>query len=51
MRFASDDLLLARIVQQRQRTVTEQGRRWILYELELRRGDPNDNDPNRTASW
>ena len=45
-----DDLGLVGIVQQRQRTVTDQGRRWILYELELRRGDPNDTDPNRTAS-
>ena len=28
------------IVKQRQRTVTEQGRRWIVYELELdRQGD------------
>jgi len=29
------DLFRHRIVKQRQRTVTEQGRRWILYELEL----------------
>ena len=29
------DLFRLRIVKQRQQTVTEQGRRWILYELEL----------------
>jgi hypothetical protein len=29
------DLFRHRIVKQRQQTVTEQGRRWILYELEL----------------
>jgi hypothetical protein len=45
-----DDFDFVGIVEQRQRTVTEQGRRWIVYELELRRGDPNDTDPNRTAS-
>ncbi len=37
-----------RIVKQRQRTVTEQGRRWILYELEL--GGPNNRDLSNTAS-
>jgi hypothetical protein len=31
------DLFRLRIVKQRQRTVNEQGRRWILYELELER--------------
>jgi len=43
-----DNFPPVRIVKQRQRTVTEQGRRWILYELEL--GDPNDKDPNHTGS-
>jgi hypothetical protein len=36
------DLFRLRIVKQRQRTVTEQGRRWILYELEL---EPRDGGP------
>jgi hypothetical protein len=35
-----------RIVKQRQRTVTEQGRQWLLYELELRSGDPDSKDVN-----
>ena len=37
-----------RIVKSRQRTVTEEGRRWIVYELEI--GDPNDEDPSHTSS-
>ena len=36
------------IVQQRQRTVDEQGRRWIVYELEF--GDPDDSEPGKTTS-
>lgn len=36
------DLFRLRIVRQRQQTVTEQGRRWILYELEL---EPQDGGP------
>jgi hypothetical protein len=36
------------IVRQRQRTVNEQGRRWILYELEF--GDPDNRDPGKTMS-
>jgi hypothetical protein len=43
------DLGLVGIAKQRQRTVTEQGRGWILYELELG-GDPNDSDPKHTVS-
>src|SRR5262249_30254863 len=38
-----------RIVKQRQRPVTEQGRQWLLYELELQRGDPDDTDANNTV--
>ena len=34
-----------RIVKQRQRTVTEQGRRWILYELELQRESDGPEPP------
>ena len=37
MPFAREICFGLRIVKQRQRTVTEQGRRWILYELELER--------------
>ena len=44
------DLFRLRIVKQRQRTVTEQGRRWILYELELQHGDPDKSNPNDTVS-
>ena len=43
-----DDIVGPRLIKQRQRTVSEQGRRWILYELDL--GDPSDNDPNHTGS-
>ena len=32
-----EDFFGPRLIKQRQRTVTEQGRQWILYELELRR--------------
>src|SRR5206468_425429 len=39
------DLFRLRIVKQRQRTVTEQGRRWILYELDLQHGDPDNSNP------
>ena len=35
MPFAREIFFGIRIVKQRQQTVTEQGRRWILYELEL----------------
>jgi hypothetical protein len=34
-----------RIAKQRQRTVTEQGRRWILYELELQRESDGPEPP------
>jgi len=34
-----------RIVEQRQRTVTEQGRRWILYELELQQESDGPEPP------
>ncbi len=36
------------IVQQRQRTVDEQGRRWILYELEF--AEPGNGDSGKTTS-
>lgn len=39
-----------RIVKHTQRTVTEQSRRWIVYELEVQIGDPNDKDSSRTSS-
>jgi hypothetical protein len=44
----ADNLVGPRLIKQRQRTVTEEGRRWILYELEL--GDPNDKDTSHTGS-
>ena len=40
------DLFRLRIVKQRQQTVTEQGRRWILYELEL---EPQGGGPKPPA--
>ncbi len=43
-----DNLLGQPIVQQRQRTVDEQGRRWILYELEF--ADPDSRDLGKTTS-
>ncbi len=42
------EALAPHLINQRQRTVTEQGRRWILYELEL--GDPDDKDPNHRGT-
>ena len=44
----TEDIFGPHVIKQRQRTVTEEGRRWILYELEL--GNPNDRDPNHTGS-
>ena len=38
-----------RIVKQRQRTVTEQGRQWILYELELQRESDGPEPPPTEA--
>ena len=48
MPFAAEDFGGARIVKQRQRTVTEQGRQWTLYEFEI--GAPNDRDPSHSGS-
>jgi hypothetical protein len=42
-----EDFFGPRLIKQRQRTVTEQGRRWILYELELHGGDPERRDPDK----
>ena len=39
-----------RIVEQRQRTVTEQGRRWILYELELQPQGGGPESPTEIQS-
>jgi hypothetical protein len=44
----SEDMLGPRVVKQRQRTVEEQGRRWIVYELEI--ANPGDKDLSRTGS-
>ena len=38
------------IVRQRQRTVTEEGRQWIVYELELQPGDPDKHEARNLAS-
>jgi hypothetical protein len=44
----AEGLLGSHLIKQRQRTVNEQGRRWILYELEL--ADPNDKHPNHPGN-
>ncbi len=45
-----ENLFEGRIVKQRQRALREQGRRWILYELELQGPGPNNRDPSNTTS-
>jgi hypothetical protein len=41
-----EEFLGPKLIRQRQRKTTEDGRQWILYELDL--GIPNDSDPTRT---